>query len=186
MPNLATNDKIIAEIKDRLTRKRTGNELTDLACKGRERQTNPKAKENNQQYENCKVCGKSFKKGRGLNIHMSLTSCRSILEGRSRICKSKFGSPQETNHSGSTKGNNLPENSSSAQECVKKKESATVQCNAKHLEKGVGSVDIRKYLTAENNQNRQQTVKMKENLYMTFKRLYPINPVAVQRRMKKK
>ena len=74
---------------------------------------NPKAKETNITYENCPVCMKSYKKGRGLNIHLSKTSCRSVLE-RSRKLKSK-GSPQETNHSGST-NNVFPNCSNSALE----------------------------------------------------------------------
>ena len=54
-------------------------------------------------------------KGRGLNIHMSRTKCRSTLERRNRICKSKTGSPLETNHSGSTETTNLTrENSTPA------------------------------------------------------------------------
>ena len=116
--------------KDRPIRKRNGNVKTDLASKGRERQDNPKAKESiKQKFENCQVCGKSFKKGRGLNIHMSNTSCRGILERRSRICKSRISSPQETHHSGSTRRNNRPRHCSpSAQGKTKTME------NEKHQE----------------------------------------------------
>ena len=66
---IATSKSLYEEIKDRPTRKRTGNETTDLACKGRARLNNDKAKETIEQtFENCKVCGRSFKKGRGMNI----------------------------------------------------------------------------------------------------------------------
>ena len=62
---------------------------------------NPKDQETkNTTYENCKVCGRSFKKGRGLSIHMSRTTCRAIFERRSRIDKSKSDTTQETHHSG--------------------------------------------------------------------------------------
>ena len=106
----ATNSKSDKEnYTDRYTRKRTGNVIPDLACKGRERQKNPNVQETKIKFENCQVCGKSYRKGRGLSIHMSLTTCRSVLERRNRNkCKSINSSPQETNHSGSTKQNNLP------------------------------------------------------------------------------
>ena len=112
---IATNKKSEEEkLKDGSKRKRTGNVTTDLACKGRERTNNPKAKETIKQYENCKVCGKSFKKGRGLSIHMSKSNCKGILERRSRRCKSRDSSPQETHHSGSTTRNNRPRHCSSS------------------------------------------------------------------------
>ena len=113
--------------------KRTGNETTDLACKGRARLNNDKAKETIEQtFENCKVCGRSFKKGRGMNIHLSRTNCRSTLERRNRNFKSIKGSPQETNHSGSTNTTNLPRQSStSAQENPKCEERTRLQ---EHIE----------------------------------------------------
>ena len=86
---------------DGSTRKRTRNVKTDLACKGRERQNNPKDLEI--KYEDCKVCGRSFKKGRGLNIHMSVTNCRAIWERRNRNKdKSEEGTTPESHHSGCT------------------------------------------------------------------------------------
>ena len=105
---IATTKSLYEEIKDRPTRRRTGNEIMDLACKGRARLNNDKAKETiKQTFENCKVCGRSFKKGRGMNIHLSRTNCRATLERRNRNCKSIKGSPQETHHSGSTNRINL-------------------------------------------------------------------------------
>ena len=55
-------------------------------------------------FEDCQVCGGSFKKGRGLRIHLtkSKTGCKKILE--SRINKSRIGISQEQNHSGFTNG----------------------------------------------------------------------------------
>ena len=55
-------------------------------------------------FEDCQVCGGSFKKGRGLRIHLtkSKTGCKKILE--SRINKSRIGVSQEQNHSGNTNG----------------------------------------------------------------------------------
>ena len=89
------------KIKDGPTRQRTGNVKTDLACKGRARTDNPKDLETNK-YENCQVCGRSFKKGRGLNIHMTVTTCRATLERRNRIHKSDCGTTRESHHSGRT------------------------------------------------------------------------------------
>ena len=90
------------KIKDGFTRNRTGNVETDLACTGRARLNNPKDLEANINYENCQVCGRSFKKGRGLNIHMSVTTCRATLERRNRRNKSESGTTQESHHSGGT------------------------------------------------------------------------------------
>ena len=53
------------------------------------------------QMESCEICGKSFKKGRGLSIHQTKAGCRSVLENRIKN-KSKSSGPQDTNHSGST------------------------------------------------------------------------------------
>ena len=65
---------------------------------------NPKVQETKTKYENCQVCGRSFKKGRGLNIHMSATTCRAIFERQKKRNKNKSESStiQESNHSGST------------------------------------------------------------------------------------
>ena len=53
------------------------------------------------QMESCEICGKSFKKGRGLSIHQTKAGCKSVLENRIKN-KSKLRGPQDTNHSGST------------------------------------------------------------------------------------
>ena len=100
--SIATKSKVTNKrIKDGPNRRRTGNVTKDLACTGRERLDNPKDQETkNKTYENCKVCGRSFKKGRGLSIHMSVTTCRAIFERRSRIYKSKSDTTQESHHSG--------------------------------------------------------------------------------------
>ena len=134
---IATTKSLYEEIKDRPTRRRTGNEIMDLACKGRARLNNDKAKETiKQTFENCKVCGRSFKKGRGMNIHLSRTNCRATLERRNRNCKSIKGSPQETHHSGSTNRINLPrQSSSSAQENTRCEESTRLQEQIETLSK---------------------------------------------------
>ena len=54
----------------------------------------------NSELESCEVCGRSFKKGRGLKIHQGKTKCKSVLENRK--CKSKEGGPQDSHHSGTT------------------------------------------------------------------------------------
>ena len=124
---------------DRFTRQRTGNVKTDLACKGRERQNNPKAQEIKTKFENCQVCGKSYKKGRGLSIHMSLTSCRSILERTNRNSKSISSSPPESHHSGSTKGNNLPRHSSTPAQAESMKESEKLEVSSQQKKTSVQS-----------------------------------------------
>ena len=60
-------------------------------------------------FENCQVCGGSFKKGRGLRIHLakSKAGCKRILEGRI-YNKSRTGSSQDQHHSGST-SKNIPD-----------------------------------------------------------------------------
>ena len=109
---IATKPKVTnKKIKDGPKRKRTGNGKTDLACTGRERLENPKDLESKNKYENCQVCGRSFKKGRGLNIHMSATTCRKIFERRNRIDKSNSGTTQESNHSGGTAKHSEPHQS---------------------------------------------------------------------------
>ena len=67
-----------------------------------------------------------------MNFHLSRTNCRSTLERRNRNFKSIKGSPQETNHSGSTNTTNLPRQSStSAQENPKCEERTRLQ---EHIE----------------------------------------------------
>ena len=103
---------------DRFTRQRTGNVKTDLACKGRERQNNPKAQEIKTKFENCQVCGKSYKKGRGLSISSS---------------------PPESHHSGSTKGNNLPRHSSTPAQTESMKESEKLEVSSQQKKTSVQS-----------------------------------------------
>ena len=54
--------------------------------------------------ESCEICGKSFKKGRGLSIHQTKAGCKSVLENRIKN-KSKSSGLHDSNHSGSTEVN---------------------------------------------------------------------------------
>ena len=113
--SFATKKSNKEEIKDGFKRKRTGNVTTDSTSKVGRKLNNPKDKDTKENYENCQICGKSFKKGRGLNIHMSVTSCRATLERRIRNCKSKEGGTQEKHHSGTTRKNTYPTDKSTAE-----------------------------------------------------------------------
>ena len=72
-------------------------------------------------FEDCQVCGGSFKKGRGMRIHLakSKAGCKRILE--SRNYKSRFGSSQENHHSGST-NKNIPDTTASTIEATEERE----------------------------------------------------------------
>ena len=82
-----------------------------------------KAKNSNENsnYENCQVCGGSFKIGRGLRIHLSKSKsgCKRILE--SRKSKSRISTTQEQHHSGFT-DSQFPDVEASNREAPEQKE----------------------------------------------------------------
>ena len=75
------------------------------------------------QMETCTVCAGSFKKGRGLMIHMTKSGCRATEINRKKN-KSKKGSPQDKHHSGSAR-EIIPGSSASPSKTSKKEENVT-------------------------------------------------------------
>ena len=115
-------------------RKRTRSDNTDHVLRSREQIENPtginlpmKAKHaslsqeqtTTNQMEKCKVCERSFMTKRGLNIHLTKSGCRAIMEGRR--CKSTKDSPQEKHHSGTIK-HHFPDEPSSQSEASRDEE----------------------------------------------------------------
>ena len=75
------------------------------------------------QMETCTVCGGSFRKGKGLKIHMTKSGCRALEINRNKN-KSKKGSPQDKHHSGSAR-ETIPGSSASPNKTSKKEENVT-------------------------------------------------------------
>ena len=162
---------------DRFTRQRTGNVKTDLACKGRERQNNPKAQEIKTKFENCQVCGKSYKKSRGLSIHMSLTSCRSILERTNRNSKSISSSPPESHHSGSTKGINLPRHSSTPAQAESMKESEKLEVSSQQKKTSV-------QITAKEKIREEDILVIDNEIEKSIKKTVLTLPQCIEKKLK--
>ena len=134
------------------------------------RRQRPKQRTTDNETEECRVCKRKFKKGRGLNIHMAKSRCGKVTDQHRNTNKSEATNiPQDINHSGDgSRADRKPhrEAKTSTRKDTERKSERPIQMKAG---KGAATATEKKTegepTSTESNQEEATEIHVEEDLY---------------------